>query len=378
YRSNGYIMEGFSDRLEELYRSFSILESREDREKAVVDLSVALQKMSATLDSPSDVLAEEATRIIAAEYGQWDAPSTSFDPSMIDSSPYDAAQEMYEYSDNLREDEDGEGVEGGTMTLLNYWKDNNYEDSAVPSTSRGWTEEDRRKRLIDRKEEVKDGASEDKRLRLDRLFLSDEGIEGEVDLIGCVICGIDVDSFDAYLSHMQSTHVERDENDDDKVGEEKKKEWKCAECNFVASCRKTLWRHGRSSDHEWSKKEKEIEYSCEMCDYSTSSKFNLDRHRMRNHSEPQEIECPLCFSVLPSLYSFLTHHDSIHREKNYRFQCELCRKEFTRKDKLIRHHKVVHEAVRPFPCPSCSSSFPSAWHLRRHLKSERGCKDPLM
>lgn len=41
---------------------------------------------------------------------------------------------------------------------------------------------------------------------------------------------------------MQSTHVERDENDDDKVGEEKKKEWKCAECNFVASCRKTLWR----------------------------------------------------------------------------------------------------------------------------------------
>lgn len=36
-------MEGFSDRLEELYRSFSILESREDRERAVVDLSVALQ-----------------------------------------------------------------------------------------------------------------------------------------------------------------------------------------------------------------------------------------------------------------------------------------------------------------------------------------------
>lgn len=39
---------------------------------------------------------------------------------------------MYEYSDNLREEEDGgEGVEGGTMSLLNYWKDNNYEDNAV-------------------------------------------------------------------------------------------------------------------------------------------------------------------------------------------------------------------------------------------------------
>ncbi|GMS80257.1 hypothetical protein PENTCL1PPCAC_2432 [Pristionchus entomophagus] len=325
-------MEGFSNKLDDLYLSFRSLGSTEQRERAVNELSVALQRMSATIDSPSDVLAEEATRIIAAEYGteDWNAPSTSYDTGMMDSSPYDVAHEMYDYSEALREEEK---EETGGMSLLNYWKENNYDDSTIPPSMvvRGWTEEERRKRLIGRNDDI-NGATELKRMRFDQMSLEEEEdeVDEEVELIGCALCGIVLDSYEGYLSHMKLSHVERDENEEEKIyGEEKKKEWKCAECDYVAGSRKTLWRHGKSTGHDWAKRE--VHYSCDKCDYTAGSKFNLDRHRMRNHSEPQEVECPLCFSILPSIPSFLSHHDSCHREKTHRFQCQLCAKQFTKR-----------------------------------------------
>ncbi|GMR59240.1 hypothetical protein PMAYCL1PPCAC_29435 [Pristionchus mayeri] len=356
-------MDGFSDRLDELYRSFSSLESRKQREKAVEELGVALQRMSATLDSPSDVLTEEATRIIAAEYGtcEWDAPSTSC-LSAMDSSRYDVAHEMYEFSEALREEENWEN--GGRMSLLNYWKENSNVENSMMATTVDGIEEERRKRSIERANDEMEGAFYEKRIKLDELPL-DEGVDREVELIECVICGEVLDSFHAYLSHVQF-HVEGDENGEKKE-EEKRREWRCAQCEYSAASRKTLWRHGRSTGHDWARKEND--FSCEECDYAAGSKFNLERHRMRNHALPHQVECPLCFLMFPSIASFLSHHNSTHRGNHRRFRCERCSKEFTRKDKLIRHHKVVHESVRAFACPSCPSSFPSGWHLRRHLKS---------
>ncbi|GMT11260.1 hypothetical protein PFISCL1PPCAC_2557, partial [Pristionchus fissidentatus] len=214
-------MDGFTDRLDDLYLSFSSLDSREQREKAVDALSKALQRMSATIETPSDFLAEEATRIIAAEYGGWnDRPSTSYDPRLVDSIPYDAADGMNEYEEALREER------GGGKSLMSYWKEQGeYEmDTMTPSTVADVSTEDKNKKRM--WEEEVEGASEKKKRKISSSSpIYEEAGETATESISCVVCGVMEDSFEAYLAHMQSHHqVEREEEYEEWIEEEEEGE----------------------------------------------------------------------------------------------------------------------------------------------------------
>lgn len=53
--------------------------------------------------------------------------------------------------------------------------------------------------------------------------------------------------------------------------------------------------------------------------------------------------------------------------------CEVCQKEFKRKEHLAQHMKL-HVGVRPFKCDACDKAFNRKEHLLRHKTSHTGAK----
>lgn len=53
--------------------------------------------------------------------------------------------------------------------------------------------------------------------------------------------------------------------------------------------------------------------------------------------------------------------------------CDVCQKEFKRKEHLAQHMKL-HQGVRPFKCDQCDKAFNRKEHLLRHRTSHTGAK----
>lgn len=63
----------------------------------------------------------------------------------------------------------------------------------------------------------------------------------------------------------------------------------------------------------------------------------------------------------------------LEMDKPTRPSCDICQKEFKRKEHLAQHMKL-HEGVRPFKCEQCDKAFNRKEHLLRHRTSHTGAK----
>ena len=51
------------------------------------------------------------------------------------------------------------------------------------------------------------------------------------------------------------------------------------------------------------------------------------------------------------------------------FQCEICKKYFTRKHSLNVHIASIHEENKPYQCEICAKTFTEKSKLNRHVVS---------
>ena len=77
-------------------------------------------------------------------------------------------------------------------------------------------------------------------------------------------------------------------------------------------------------------------------------------------------ECQICGKMILDL----TLHMKVHSDIKP-FKCEICDKEFKRKNELTAHQKY-HTGAKPFKCKLCSKGFGSSSNLAMHMRTHTG------
>ncbi|XP_044742103.1 zinc finger protein 675-like [Chrysoperla carnea] len=73
--------------------------------------------------------------------------------------------------------------------------------------------------------------------------------------------------------------------------------------------------------------------------------------------------CEICKKIFLNRYKLL-RHKIVHSDTKS-FSCDSCSKAFSRRDSLVRHKKI-HSRVKPFSCDSCDKTFTQSCDLFRH------------
>uniref|UniRef100_A0A7E4ZS82 C2H2-type domain-containing protein n=1 Tax=Panagrellus redivivus TaxID=6233 RepID=A0A7E4ZS82_PANRE len=150
----------------------------------------------------------------------------------------------------------------------------------------------------------------------------------------------------------------------------------CAQCGFVASNRKQLWRHGKRENHVTRSAIKpppaapkppkdKVEHQCELCLYTSKSRFNVLRHYQRVHVNQKSTSCEICGKPFKDVDTLKTHIRYTH-DNTRRHQCQICEKQFVSSSDLLRHVKIVHDKQRDYVCQKCGKRFQTSTNAKRH------------
>ena len=83
-------------------------------------------------------------------------------------------------------------------------------------------------------------------------------------------------------------------------------------------------------------------------------------------------QCEICSKEFAKKDSLRRHIRSVHDTKQY--QCGICLKEFPRKDDVLLHKKSVHTLCKPFTCEKCKKHFSKRFNYTRHNLSCSKCR----
>jgi len=148
--------------------------------------------------------------------------------------------------------------------------------------------------------------------------------------------------------HMKSAH-------------EKKRDFKCDQCEYAASSKCNLTHHIKSVH------KKERHFKCDQCDYAASVKCNLTHHIQSVHGKKRDFKCHLCDYAASVKCNLTSHIRSVH-EKKRDFKCNQCDYAATVKCNLTSHIKSVHEKKRDFKCGKCDYATSMKCNLTQHMK----------
>lgn len=114
-------------------------------------------------------------------------------------------------------------------------------------------------------------------------------------------------------------------------------------------------------------------YSCKACEVSYGRLSDLRYHVSRTHLKQKLIKCEKCsetfmYHCQRKAHMYLSHIT----EKPDKFQCELCTRQFRRKNTLAEHMLDVHIQRK---CKYCESSFVRKKYLF-HLNENHGVPMP--
>ena len=57
-----------------------------------------------------------------------------------------------------------------------------------------------------------------------------------------------------------------------------------------------------------------------------------------------------------------------------KFECEVCKKKFSRHEQLMNHQEIEHFKNSPYDCKECNENFHSMSEMRDHLKKNHSYK----
>ena len=140
----------------------------------------------------------------------------------------------------------------------------------------------------------------------------------------------------------------------------------CDQCDFRTKTPQSLKVH--SLYHEAPK------YICELCQYTSCSSANFSSHKKTKHGTTQ-YKCDQCGEIFQYLRHLFRHQDN---HQALKFDCKICGKQFTRKDKLREHGHEVHDKIevkartKSISCTECGKTFTQSKHLSRHKASAHG------
>ena len=119
-------------------------------------------------------------------------------------------------------------------------------------------------------------------------------------------------------------------------------------------------------------KEKEPQKTkCAFCDFnfespdSISHIYRCDKRKGKTEKKKLDKQCPVCFFEAQTKQNLEKHVVGQHAKVKY--LCEVCNKQFSRKELKVQHIREKHENVeKPFKCEKCQSRFGTRALLRKH------------
>ena len=146
-------------------------------------------------------------------------------------------------------------------------------------------------------------------------------------------------------------------------------DYKCDKCDFKTKTPHSLKAH--SLYHLGSPR-----YICDQCQYTSYSGGNFSAHKKTKHGANRHT-CDQCGDTFQYL-RHLVRHQVNHQA--FKFDCKMCLKQFSRRDKLREHGRKEHvldeqneNAVKVITksvsCPECGKLFTASKHLKRHKAS---------
>lgn len=119
--------------------------------------------------------------------------------------------------------------------------------------------------------------------------------------------------------------------------------FKCSECQMTTSSPSALKHHMsyRHSTHR--------PFSCQFCDLKFKSKSDLRRHIDTHSSEPP-YRCSLCGFQSRCVHTIYKHNKEHHLDQKTHYECQECKKKFSRGNNLTRHLITIHKYVLPVGC----------------------------
>lgn len=131
---------------------------------------------------------------------------------------------------------------------------------------------------------------------------------------------------------------------------------KCNLCEYVTLDKTRMVDHMRVHSRE-------LPFECEFCAKRFNQKLNLKQH-MRVHANRFPFQCSICRQGFSEQIQWNLHENSCKRR---RYECYLCHFGSTYKSSLVNHMRI-HTNAKTFPCTQCQKQFTRKQNLRRHMK----------
>ena len=200
--------------------------------------------------------------------------------------------------------------------------------------------------------------------------------------VQCSLCDFESKSPEMLTKHIKNHHT---------------KSHLCRYCSYKTNKTHHLWRHELTHSDV-------ADYKCDKCDFKTKTPYSLKTHSLY-HAESPNFVCDRCQYTSYNSANFSTHKKTKHgtgtnqhkcdqcgdsfqylrhrirHQKSHqtaKFDCKMCQKQFSRRDKLKEHGRKEHVLdeenevkvlTKSISCAECGKLFTHSKHLSRHKAS---------